>query len=135
MKPQFKDTQAWEQAQLLMQPVFIRVLDNIRKKLEESSWTGTYQEIQEPFPGYLLCLTHQDQSVTVDIWDICFQVCFLDYNSSQTENGATDSNQAVNIDTSLIDETGDVDWHRLETKAQYSIRQLFASLPTGEDKS
>jgi hypothetical protein len=29
MNPKFKDITAWEQAQLLMQPAFIRVLDNL----------------------------------------------------------------------------------------------------------
>ena len=36
MNPKFKDIIAWEQAQLLMQPAFIRVLDNLRKQLELS---------------------------------------------------------------------------------------------------
>ena len=57
MKPKFKNKQAWEQAQLLMQPAFIRVIDNLRKQLEQSSWKGTYQEIITPYPGYQLRLT------------------------------------------------------------------------------
>ncbi len=47
MNPKFKDITAWEQAQLLMQPAFIRVLDNLRKQLENSLWKGTYTEIQD----------------------------------------------------------------------------------------
>jgi len=54
MNPKFKDIIAWEQAQLLMQPAFIRVLDNLRKQLENSLWKGTYTEIQDPYPSYLL---------------------------------------------------------------------------------
>jgi len=50
MNPKFKDITAWEQAQLLMQPAFIRVLDNLRKQLENSLWKGTYTEIQDPYP-------------------------------------------------------------------------------------
>jgi hypothetical protein len=125
MKPKFKNALDWEQAQLLMQPAFIRVVDNLRKQLDESEWQGTYQEIQSPYPGYLLCLTRRDRSVNVDIWDLCFQICFLEYNPSQTQES-----QAVEIDTSLIEETGDVDWQRLETKAQQLVKQIFANLPS-----
>ncbi len=31
MKPTFKNRLAWEQAQILMQPAMLRVVDNIRK--------------------------------------------------------------------------------------------------------
>jgi hypothetical protein len=128
MKPQFKDIQAWEQAQLLMQPAFIRVLDNIRKQLEESSWQGTYQEKQLPYPGYELCLSHQDHSIIVDIWQLCYQVCFINY-SSPTDSLATNSSQLVAIDTSLIGENGEVDWHRLDSKAEQLVKNVFINLP------
>lgn len=125
MKPKFKNTRAWEQAQLLMQPAFIRVIDNIRKQLEHSPWSGTYQEIQTPFPGYQLCLTHHDHSVTLNIWDLCFQVCFIDYPLYPITEQTIDNTQEVEIDTSLIDKTGEVDWHRLETKTQHLVQQMF----------
>ncbi|MBR8827364.1 MAG: hypothetical protein DSM107014_05570 [Gomphosphaeria aponina SAG 52.96 = DSM 107014] len=120
MKPKFKNTLAWEQAQLLMQPAYIRLMDNLRKELEQSVWEGSYQEVETPLPGHQMLLTYQERSVTVDIWTLCFQVCFLDYHPNQTTN--------VEIDTSLIDETGDVDWQRLETKTQNVVRQVFANL-------
>ncbi|MGK7876158.1 MAG: hypothetical protein AB4426_23540 [Xenococcaceae cyanobacterium] len=131
MKPKFKDPLAWEQAQLLMQPSFIRVIDNIRKQLEQSSWKGTYQEVQTPYPGYHLCLTDQDRSVKVDIWQLCFQVCFCEYNPTGTDISGEEAtaSQEVEIDTSLIDERGDVDWQSLETKAQQLVKQVFANLP------
>jgi hypothetical protein len=126
-QPKFKDTLAWRQAELLMQPALIRVIDNIRKQLETSPWQGTYQEIQTPYPGYQLCLTHHTQSVQVDIWKLCFQVCFRDYYPEAI------ASQAVDIDTSLIDESEEVDWQRLETKAQQVVRQVFADLPVVEN--
>lgn len=131
MQPKFKNTLDWEQAQLLMQPAFIRVIDNIRKQLELSTWQGTYQEIQTPYPGYLLCLTQHDRSITVDLWELCFKVCFRDY-APQSLNTTEHSNtsQEVEIDTSLIDERGEVDWERLEAKTQHLVQQIFANLPT-----
>ena len=42
MTPKFANQQAWQQAELLMQPAFIRLIDNIRKQLEQSDWRGKY---------------------------------------------------------------------------------------------
>jgi hypothetical protein len=123
VKPKFKTTLAWEQAELLMQPAFLRVIDNLRKELEESHWEGTYEEITTPYPGYELCLSYQDHSFKFAIWDLCFQICFCDYN----HNGIDD--YAVEIDPSLIDETGDVNWPVLEVKTQQVIKDMFAGLP------
>lgn len=160
MPPKITDTVTWEQAELLMQPAFIRVIDNIRKALEASAWKGTYQEemvwseniaeetkqlvtqlqaeletatpqrekeIQEtlaklpmPHPGYHLCLQRQDQHLRIDIWELCYQVCFLDYRPNSDR---------VHIDTSLLEITGDVDWNALDTKAKNLITDMFAKLP------
>ncbi len=43
--PKFADQTAWKQAEILMQPALIRVIDNIRKQLETSSWRGDYQTV------------------------------------------------------------------------------------------
>jgi hypothetical protein len=34
----------------------------------------------------------------------------------------------VEVDTSLLDETGDVEWNRLDEKAQRIVQDIFASL-------
>ncbi|MEC4813298.1 MAG: hypothetical protein SAK29_08520 [Scytonema sp. PMC 1069.18] len=160
MPPKINDSVAWQQAELLMQPAFIRVVDNIRKLLDVSSWTGTYQdvliwptgttdetkaivtkfleeletasperamEIREslstlpiPHPGYHLYLQRQEQTVSIDLWDLCYQVCFRDY---------IPGDEKVEIDTSLIDETSEVNWHRLDSKAKNLVEQVFANLP------
>lgn len=165
--PKFTDMTSWQQAELLMQPAFIRIIDHIRKQLDQSRWKGTYQdvliwpagtseeskatvadlrqqladatpeqadEIEEalarlpnPYPGYILCLTYQDKQVNVDLWELCYQVCFRNYIPALGET----VNQEVEIDTSLIDETGDVDWQPLDAKARQLVESLFASLPTG----
>ncbi|MEI2583008.1 hypothetical protein [Scytonema sp. PRP1] len=160
MPPKISNSVAWQQAELLMQPAFIRVVDNIRKLLDVSSWTGTYQdvliwptgttdetkaivtkllqdleavtpeqalEIREtlsrlpmPHPGYHLCLQRQDQQISIDLWELCYQVCFREY---------IPGNETVNIDTSLLDENGEVDWQRLEVKTKELVEQVFANLP------
>ncbi|MEG4501146.1 hypothetical protein QUB05_28905 [Microcoleus sp. F10-C6] len=125
MKPKITSPIAWQQAELLMQPAMIRVLDNIRKQLEESVWTGTYKEVQIPIPGYQLILEHQGEQLSVDIWELCYRVCFVNYQPAHTQI----QSQEVVIDTSLIDdETGDVDWNRLDAKASQLIQEIFANL-------
>lgn len=131
MKPKFKTILAWEQAQVLMQPAFIRILDNLRKELEQSEWKGTYQEVTEPLPGYRLYLTARDRSVEIDIWELCYQVCFRDYKLPSQHYFTTDDDTSyeVEIDTCLLDETGKIDWHLLEAKARQLVREIFANLP------
>jgi hypothetical protein len=124
MKPKFKNTVAWEQAELLMQPALIRIVDQVRKQLEHTTWKATYKDVQTPIPGYQLCLEKQDTSICVDLWELCFQVCFRNYKPVHSEL----ESQEVEIDTTLIDETGDVDWQCLDTKAQQLVAQVFADL-------
>lgn len=163
--PKFANTRAWEQAELLMQPVFIRVIDNIRKQLEQTTWQGTYQdtpvwpegvseetkarvaqlqeqlatappdqidEIEEqlarlpsPQPSYVLCLKKGDRQITVDLWQLCYQICFRNYSPILN---ALDQDMIVEVDTSLIDDSGEVDWLRLDEKAKQLIEQIFNSL-------
>ncbi|MFM2064299.1 MAG: hypothetical protein RLZZ507_3970 [Cyanobacteriota bacterium] len=160
MPPKITNSTTWQQAELLMQPAFIRVVDNIRKHLDTSAWKGTYHDvliwppgttdetkamvtqflqdmeaatpeqvvdIREnlaslpiPHPGYHLRLQRQEQQVNVDLWDLCYQVCFLNYSPENTD---------VDIDTNLFDESGEVDWQHLEDKTKQLVKQVFDSLP------
>ena len=131
MQPQFKTRIDWEKAQLIMQPALIRVLDNIRKELDKSTWKGTFREAAEPIPSYILCLTKDTQTIEIDIWQLCYQVCFLNYVPVALHifSNASTSKIEVDIDDRLIDETGDIDWQLVEAKAQQSVRQVFDSLP------
>ncbi len=162
MKPKIADLTAWHQAEVLMQPAFIRIIDNLRKQLDETDWQGTYEEVllwpddtsedlralvlqlraeresadpetsaaleqrlaelPAPFPGHVLRLQKGDREVRVDLWDLCYQVCFVNYTADGTE--------AVTIDTQLLDQdSGDVDWNRLDEKTRALIEAIFAGLP------
>lgn len=130
MKPTFKTRLAWEQAQVLMQPAMLRVVDNIRKQLESSNWKGTYKEVTTPIPGYHLCLSHGDRQVEVDVWELCYKVCFEKYEPIQHIFSQEDETAyPVDIDTRLIDDFGEIDWQLLESKARTSVRNVFSTLP------
>ena len=130
MKPKFKTNLAWEQAQLLMQPALIRVLDNIRKQLDASDWKGTYDEVTEPIPGYILTLSKGDRSLEIDIWQLCYQVCFQDYALPQQHlfSNIEQRSIEVDIDERLLSDTGELDWHLIETKAQQTVRSVFSDI-------
>lgn len=125
MKPKFKTGFAWDQAQLLLQPAFIRVVDNLRAQLEDSPFEGEYEDITEPYPGYILRLKHQDFEQIINLWDLCYQICFVSYPTAQI----IDDSCEVDIDASLFEATGAVDWQKLEMKTQTLIQEIFAQLP------
>jgi hypothetical protein len=170
--PKFPDVATWQQAERLMQPAFIRLIDNLRKQLDQSSWKGTYEDVpiwaedvsddmklrvtqlqatlqsasaeeaiaieaalaQLPsaYPGYHLHLEQADQRVTVDLWNLCYQICFKDYDAARGMDHAlkeTSSSQTVSVDADLFEETGAVDWNRLDRKTQQIVEQVFGTLP------
>lgn len=172
--PKFQTLEIWQQAEVLMQPAFIRLIANIGKQLEQSTWKGEYADkwvwaegvdeatkaevmqlrsqleaaegdqvaeidralaqLPAPYPGYQLCLTQADQQVCVDLWELCYQICFRDYDSesgtSWTRGFGQPPSQSVEVDATLFDETGEVDWNRLDDKARKCVDRLFAQLPT-----
>jgi hypothetical protein len=120
MHPKFKDNLAYEQAQVLMQPAFIRIIDNVRKQVESGDWNSNYEEISEPYPSYLLCLKKQNQTFKFNLWELCFQVCFIDYKYQQ--------DTPVEIDLSLFNQEGNIDWQNLENKTKTIIKNIFNNL-------
>ncbi len=168
MKPIFSTVESWQQAEVLMQPVFIRLIDNIRKQLDQSEWSGTYQDIlcwpegisadvqeqvrhlqtqlaeatpdhvprlqqrldqlPQPVPGYALHLQQGDRHFAVDLWDLCYQICFQNYAVMKQDNQV-----AAAIDPCLIDESGDVDWNHLDEKVKCMVTDIFATLPSAHD--
>ncbi|WP_048321033.1 hypothetical protein [Crocosphaera watsonii] len=127
MKPTFKNTIDWEKADILMQPAFIRVMDNLRKELEKTNLVATYEDIQEPFPGYQLILTKENDSVSISIWEICFQVCFTDYQFSS--NNSSQASIMVEIDENLFNGDNEINWQQLEIKTQQTIQTIINNFP------
>jgi hypothetical protein len=166
IKPQFVDHESWQQADRLMQPALIRTIDNIRKYLEDETftWKGAYQEfpiwpedvpeetqaqiallrqelntatgaqvdditaaladMPQPIPGYELVLSQAGQdSVVVNIWEVCYRICFL--NPDAVIMGEA----PVSVDTSLLEaDTAEVDWGQLDTKTKAIVGAIFGTL-------
>jgi hypothetical protein len=164
MKPTFIDPDTWEKTNTLMQPAFIRLLDNIRKLTDElSTWKTSYQEtlvwdadiseeergrigllqqelksttdndraydieqiletLPKPYPAYEWKLERGEELVTIDVWELCYKICFtLDYDPR--------INSPAQVDNTLFD--GDeVDWTILDEKAKRLVTEILSQLPT-----
>jgi hypothetical protein len=122
MRPKFATELAWQQAEFLMQPIYIRIVDQISHHSEKSTLKVSYTEEQEPYLTHFLCLSDGDRELKFDIWQLCYRVCFTNYGNVYPPV----ESQIVAIDESLIDrETGEVDWVILDRKANTVIEQLF----------
>jgi hypothetical protein len=126
MQPKFASELAWQQAEFLMQPIYIRIIDCIRQQSEISTWKVSYEEVRDPHPINYLCLESQGRQLKYDIWDLCYQVCFLNYDGSHSEVESL----FVEVDTSPLDlETGHIDWQCLDNKAKDVVTRVFNNLP------
>jgi hypothetical protein len=171
MVPKIRDREVWQQAEMLMQPAFIRLVANLTQYLEQSDWRGDYEDLQMwpegtsetdkilvtnlrsqletatpeeadqitqslaqlpvPFPGYQLHLSRGEYQLRVDLWDLCYQICFRDYDSVSGTSHQDDQaiGESVAIDASLFDEAGEVDWHLLDEKTKHLVNLIFTNLP------
>jgi hypothetical protein len=124
MIPKFSDELAWQQAELLMQPSYIRVVDWLRQVAEELAWEVSFETIETPSPGYEACLRKGDRELRHDLWDLCYRVCFRNYVGAHTPTEA----QLVEIDTDLIEsDTQEVDWVKLDVKAKRVVTEIFTN--------
>jgi hypothetical protein len=131
MKPKFANELAWQQAEMLMQPAYIRLVDQIRRYTETSKVNVSYEEVTEPYPSNILILKCSDSAkltekgdreLRTDIWELCFQVCFTNYEEMQQGR-----EEFAKIDRELFDPVSqEVDWQKLDEKAQGAIGQIFA---------
>jgi hypothetical protein len=77
-------------------------------------------QLPQPFPGYELHLTKAAQTQVVDVWHLCYCVCFQAYPVSEGP---------VQVDDSIIDHAlNDVDWLVLDNKAKAIVEEVFSQL-------
>ncbi|MGB3299555.1 MAG: hypothetical protein WBA76_14925 [Phormidesmis sp.] len=82
--------------------------------------------LPQPVPLYTLRLTKANlPDQTVDIWAMCYRVCALDAAALEAR-----ADSLIEADSSLFDDTGEVDWQRLDDKTKALIEHIFQTLPT-----
>lgn len=79
-------------------------------------------QLPQPNPLYTLRLTKEHQEdQTIDVWALCYQVCAV--------NADTTNDDALEADTGLFDDDGEVDWRLLDDKTKALLEGIFQSLP------
>jgi hypothetical protein len=161
----FATSEDRQQAEQLMQPTLIRVIDNLRKQTEVPGWQSEYVErvlwpasateaekqqvkdlaaqletadsdraadlrrqlshLPAPVPTYEVRLTHEGATSVMDVWQLCFRVCFWDYDQAVP----------VQVDQTLLDSDGEVDWIALDEKAKDHVTAVLEQLTTGNQTS
>jgi hypothetical protein len=84
--------------------------------------------VTEPIPGHCLDLirsTGGEVVKSVNLWELCFRICFQNYVVTDDP----EQSYEVEIDRDLLDEDEDVDWERLDEKAEAIVRSIFFQLP------
>ena len=119
IEPKFKNTQEYELAQVLMQPTFIRLVDNIRQESESSKYDVSYEEITDPFPSYIVIIKKEYTIEKNNIWELCFRICFDNYQENQ--------HNPVTTDKTLFDDDGELNWQILDEKTKVLVKSLFDS--------
>lgn len=121
----YQETQLWPEA---IKEVEMRRVKELQSQLmtatpEQADVVRTeLADLPQPFPGYELHLTRGEQTCIVDIWELCYRVCFEQFPVSSS---------TVSVDTSLIDqEINDVDWLVLDNKAKTIVNDIFKQLGT-----
>jgi hypothetical protein len=131
MQPKFTTELAWQQAEFLMQPIYIRIVGQISRQSEKSTLKVSYTEEENPHLTHYVCLSDGERELKFDIWQLCYQVCFKNYDS----NYSASPHQVVEIDDSPIDkETGEIDWHILDAKAESVVTRLFTVFDRAVDR-
>jgi hypothetical protein len=165
----FSGASGSQTALTLMQPTFIRLMDHLRKTLEQSDWKGQYETtyawtegvtpelkaevlglynrievapkseqanleaqlgaLPEPIPIYLLHLDKAQETRTLNLWELCYQICLADHTPEFESTGFAEIDLAkVPPDLSLFDALGDVDWVKLDQKTVVVVQAAFESL-------
>jgi hypothetical protein len=165
----FVEGSGGQTALTLMQPTFIRVMDHLRKALEQSDWKGQYETtyawsegispeakaqvlglyerievapkseqasleaqlegLPEPIPIYLLHLNKAQEVRTLNLWELCYQICLADHPPNFESVGFVeiDLDEAA-PDRALFDPLGEVDWVQLDRKTATVVQSAFDSL-------
>ncbi|WOD39354.1 hypothetical protein [Nodosilinea sp. E11] len=77
-------------------------------------------QLPTPTPAYELRLTQGDaaaptRTATLDLWELCFEVCFDHYHPQQP----------VAVDTALLFEDGEINWLVLDEKAKARVERAI----------
>jgi hypothetical protein len=130
---QYETVHAWpeditpdEQAEVL---VLYDRLATAKNDAQQAEIEEQLQDLPQPVPVYLLHLTKGDRTKTMNLWELCYQICLVDYTPHIERTTFVDLPlEDVQPDHSLFDLSGEVDWPGLDRKTAQVIQSAFESL-------
>ncbi|MGB8703006.1 MAG: hypothetical protein WCD18_26620, partial [Thermosynechococcaceae cyanobacterium] len=88
--------------------------------------------LPQPVAVYLLHLTQGDRQTTINLWELCYQICLTHYEPQLNRTTVVDlPPDAMQPDLALFDESGEVDWGRLDQKTAQVVQSAFQTLHNG----
>ncbi len=133
---QYETLQAWPsdatpeiQAEVLYLMDRVEVAeDGERPELEQQ-----LEALPQPISVYLLHLTKSDRAKTLNLWEMCYQICLTNYVPQLEHPTFADLPlEELSPDNTLFDEAGEVDWPRLDLKTAQVVQSAFESLESAE---
>jgi hypothetical protein len=131
-KGQYETTYAWPEgttpeAKAEVLGVYNRI--EVAPKSEQASLESLLALLPEPIPIYLLHLDKAQETRTLNLWELCYQICLADYTPEFESTGfvEVDLDEAA-PDLSLFDALGEVDWVKLDQKTGSVVQAAFEHL-------
>lgn len=82
-----------------------------------------------PIPLYLLELTKANTTHCINMWELCYQICFQNYIPQiQTKSVEVPKIDSYLIDSLLLDENGNIAWPSLDQKAALVVERVLHDL-------
>jgi hypothetical protein len=130
---QYETVHAWpeditpdEQAEVL---VLYDRLATVKNDAQIEAIEAQLQNFPQPIPVYLLHLTKGDRTKTMNLWELCYQICLVGYTPHIERTTFADLPlEDVQPDHTLFDASGEVDWPGLDRKTAQVIQSAFESL-------
>lgn len=116
-------------------------VNQLHQRLDQASPTESVDleqdlaKLAEPQMLYLLQLNHGNVQQQINLWELCYQVCFADYTPTLERSQIADFPlDEIQVDATLWDADAEIDWERLDHKVGSIVDQLFAHLATQVDQ-
>jgi hypothetical protein len=129
---QYETLQAWpSDATPEIRVEVLYLMDQV-EAVEEGDRAALEQQLEglpQPISVYLLHLTKAEQARTLNLWEMCYQICLADYIPQLERPTFIDIPlEEISPDCTLLDEAGEVDWPCLDLKAAQVVKAAFESL-------
>jgi hypothetical protein len=129
---QYETLQVWPpETTPEMQAEVLYLMDQIEAAEEGDRAALEYQleTLPQLISVYLLHLTKAEQTKTLNLWELCYQICLLDYVPQiECTTVVEIPLEEISPDHTLLDDEGEVDWTRLDLKTAQVVQAAFQSL-------